>query len=345
MRNAARVLAFLLLISALNSPHLPASAQEIQPQIPLDDRIRIAEAFRLGEELQEQVWKGWSEAPFAVLLVTQEYEFLIRHPQPSEDFTFLRDDPELKSKVYYRKRQFPPSLLATFPAVGGISTIVVGQLENTNAGNSTHWVVTLLHEHFHQWQDSQPDFYKNVNALGLARGDQSGMWMLNFPFPYERPDVDEKFQALSGALVAALEARGKPEFTKRLDEYLAARHAFQQVLAPDDYKYLSFQLWKEGVARYTEYRIARLAGQQFKPTAEFAALPDYVPFASDADATLQRTISQLKKAQLAKSKREIFYAVGAGEALLLDEANPAWQAGYMREKFALEGHFPQATGH
>ena len=274
MRNVARLFLLVLLVSVLGSPRLPLRAQEIQPQIPLDDRIRIAEAFQLGEELQEQVWKGWSEAPFAVLLVTPEYEFLIRHPRPSDDFTLLGDDPLLKSKVYYRKRQFAPNLLATFPAVGGISTIVVGTLENTNAGDSTHWVVTLLHEHFHQWQDSQPGFYDEVNALGLARGDQTGMWMLNFPFPYDRPDVSEKFQALCSTLVAALEARGTPEFAKRLDAYLAARRAFQQMLAPDDYKYFSFQLWKEGVARYTEYRIARLAAEQVKPTAEFTALAE-----------------------------------------------------------------------
>ena len=154
MRNSAPLFVVALLVSALGSPSVALRAQEIQPQIPLDDRIRIAEAFRLGEELQEQVWKGWSEAPFAVLLVTPEYEFLIRHPRPSDDFTLLGDDTLLKSKVYYRKRQFAPNLLATFPAVGGISTIAVGALENTDAGNSTHWVATLLHEHFHQWQDS-----------------------------------------------------------------------------------------------------------------------------------------------------------------------------------------------
>ena len=73
MRNAARLFVLLLLASVLSSPRLPLRAQEVQPQIPLDDRIRIAEAFQLGEELQEQVWKGWSEAPFAVLLALAEF--------------------------------------------------------------------------------------------------------------------------------------------------------------------------------------------------------------------------------------------------------------------------------
>ncbi|MBA2734726.1 MAG: hypothetical protein H0U54_17835, partial [Acidobacteria bacterium] len=57
-------------------------AQEAKPQIARDDRIRMAEAFRMNEKLSDRVWKGWSKTPFAVLLVTPEYEFLVRHPKP-----------------------------------------------------------------------------------------------------------------------------------------------------------------------------------------------------------------------------------------------------------------------
>ena len=82
---------------------------------------------------------GWSSAPFAVLLVTPEYEFLIRHPAPSPDFTNLGHDRELGSDVLYRRRTMAPGLLATFPAIRGsmVSTIVVGQAENTLAKTST----------------------------------------------------------------------------------------------------------------------------------------------------------------------------------------------------------------
>src|ERR1043165_116982 len=103
------------------------------PRLREEDRVRLAEAFRLGDRVGERVWKGWGKAPFAVLLVTPEYEFLLRPPQPSDDFTRLGYDQLLKSEVYYRKRVFQPNLLATFPAVGGVSTIVIGQPANTQA--------------------------------------------------------------------------------------------------------------------------------------------------------------------------------------------------------------------
>jgi hypothetical protein len=74
------------------------------PEVGLSeiDRVRLAEAFRIGELLGNQLWPGWNKAPFAVLLVTPEHEFLIRHAKPSADFTLINYDPLLQSNVYYR---------------------------------------------------------------------------------------------------------------------------------------------------------------------------------------------------------------------------------------------------
>lgn len=315
-----------------------AMAQE-KPQIRNEDRVRLAEAFRMDEKLTERVWQGWSKAPFAVLLVTSEHEFLVRHPQPSKDFTSLGYDSTLKSEVYFRKRVFQQNLLATFPAVGGVSTIVIGQPENTDAKTSTRWVVTLFHEHFHQMQDSQPDFYTQVNALGLSRGDQTGMWMLNFPFPYEKAEVKEQFSKLRHALADALRARKGKDLRDKLAAYLVAKRTFREMLADDDYKYFSFQLWKEGVARYTEYRIAQEAAARYKPTKEFASLKDFTPYAEDAKQTLARVLTDLEKMSLDKWQRAAFYPFGAAEAMLLDRARPEWKKLYFIEKFSLDKFF------
>ena len=61
---------------------------------------------------------------------------------------------------------------------------------------STPWVVTMLHEHFHQLQDSQPNVFQDVMALDLAGGDQTGMWMLNYPFPYKDEKINVEFEQL-----------------------------------------------------------------------------------------------------------------------------------------------------
>jgi len=316
------------------------SAQE-KPSIPAIDRVRLAEAFRLADRVGNQVWKDWNKAPFAVLLVTSEYEFLLRHPAPSQDFVPLGHDSLLKSDVYYRKRTQSTGFLATFPVIKGsmISTIVVGQAENTSARTSTPWVVTLLHEHFHQLQYSQPTYYADVNALDLSHGDQSGMWMLNFPFPYDKKEVQDEFAVLSKSLAAVIEAP-RANRSQKFAEYVRARDEFRQLLAADEYRYLSFQFWQEGIARYTEYQIAKLAAAKFKPSKEFRGLKDYVSFQQTADSLRARISKQLRTQKLADSQREVVYPFGAAEGLLLDMVSPRWKSRYFAEKFDLGRYYP-----
>lgn len=317
---------------------------EEKPSISSLDRTRLAETFRLGEHLGDAVWPGWNKAPFAILLVTPEYEFLIRHPAPSADFTSVGYDSLLKSDVFYRKRTQSIGLLATFPAIQGsvISTIVVGQAENTSAKTSTPWAIILLHEHFHQLQDSQPNFYQEVNALNLYHGDQSGMWMLNYAFPYDRKEVQDQFATMSQLLSDAIDSP-KAVRAGKLRAYLDARQKFQQLLSLDDYKYLSFQFWKEGIARYTEYQLARLAAARYQPGKEFRALKDYQSFADVAKETRERTFRQLLTQKLGESRRDVVYSFGAAEGLLLDEVNPGWRKRYFAEKFDLSRFFPTVS--
>ena len=324
---------FLLLLAVGN-----ALGQD-KPALREIDRIRLAEAFRLSDQLGDGIWPGWSKAPLAVLLVTPEKEFLIRHPQPSKDFTSLGYDSKLKSEVFYRDRKFQTHLLATFPAVGGISTIVIGQAENTDSKTSTPWVVTLMHEHFHQLQDSQPNFFKDTEALNLSRGDQTGMWMINYPFPYETAEVSQQFSVLVRLLLEAMNAKPKTLFTSKLAEYLAARDTLKQMLSPDDYKYFSFQLWKEGIARYTEYRVAHWAAAKYQPTREFQTLKDFTAFSAAANQQHDLIVHELSTLKLENYKRVAFYPIGAAEGLLLDRSIPNWRSRYFSEKFDNSSYF------
>jgi len=308
------------------------------------DRTRLAEAFRVSDKFGDQIWPGWSKAPFAVLLVTPEYEFLIRHPKPSPDFINLGYDRLLKSDVFYRKRALATNFLATFPVVSGspISTIVVGQAENTWVKTSTPWAITLLHEHFHQLQDSQPNSFVDVQALNLARGDRTGMWMLNYPFPYDGEEVQEQFALLSKLLATAVQA-SKSQREQKVNEYLAARRKFQELLSPDDYKYISFQFYREGIARFTEYRAALLAAEKYHASKEFRALKDYRSFADVARTTYEGIFKELSAEDLGKSRREVVYSFGAAEGLLLDEINPRWRASYFERKFDLGLFYPKSN--
>ena len=309
-----------------------------KPGLPREDRIRIAEAFRLGKSVEDKIWQNWSKAPFGVMLITNTYEYLIDHPHATNNFDTLGFDAELHQLVLFRKRLFPTNLLATFPAINGISTIVIGQSTNTAVSSSTAWVVTLLHEHFHQYQQSQPDYFASTEALGLSNGDKTGMWMLNYPFPYDSVEVDSAYAAMARALLDAIRCRrsDQPRFLKF---YFSTLERFKLLLPPNDFKYFDFQCWQEGVARYTELRIAELASTHFETSKEFRSLTDYKPFKDVADSIRSKIFEGLATASLASSGRVAFYAFGAGEALLLDKVQPHWKNHYLESKFHLEKYF------
>ena len=223
--------------------------------------------------------------------------------------------------------------------MGGVPTVVIGRAESTAAKASTRWVITLLHEHFHQLQYSQPRYYAEVDALGLARGDRTGMWMLNYAFPYATPEVKDQFSAMGKALAEALKARQQADFARELAAYLEAKKKFRSLLRRDDYKYFAFQVWQEGIARYTEYHLAELAAAEYEPSKAFRELKDYTPYKGEARAILQGVQKELASVQLEKAKRTAFYALGAAEGLLLDRANPGWRRQYFKERFSLDRHF------
>lgn len=300
------------------------------------DLVRIREAFRLTEAVQDSVWPGgWGAVPYPLLLVTEEREFLMGFPDTPSGFVEGPRVEPFEGRILERPRELPVNVLATFPAFGPPSVIVVGRAEATGK-TSTSWVLTLVHERFHQFQTADSTYYAAVEQLDLAGDDQTGMWMLNYPFPYDSQPVIEPFENLSRRLAGLLDASTAAERGAFWDDYTR----FLERLADRDRRYLSFQLWQEGVARYVEVRAAEVAARTFAPAAAFAALPDYEPFADVAAQLHEKLRDDLRHPDLAGRKRVSFYAFGAGLALLLDEDVPDWKARYMAEKFALEAYAP-----
>ena len=320
--------AFIALLLAIT-----LSAQASKP-IPSNDATRVAEFYRLADQIQDKVWLGWSKAPAPLLLVTADTEYLTHFPDPPKEFQKAGDD------FYSRPRQFSPNLLATFPAFGPPALIVIGEPAATSAETSTPWLIVVMHEHFHQLQWAQPEYLNAINNLGLSKGDTTGMWMLNYPFPYEVPEIAESFAHLRDTLLAALSEVDQQKFAPLSKAYLKERKDFMGQFLPGDRKYFSFQLWQEGVARYVQIKSAETAAD-YQPSPAFSALPDYRPFNTYALTVRSRTLDELRHVDLAQSKRESFYSFGAAEALLLDRINPEWKTQYFQHLLTTEPLFPK----
>ena len=338
MSRALSLLLFgLTALAACSHPPVARTAPAVLTStsaLAWDDRLRIAEAYRLADAIGDSIWPGSTSAPFAVLLVTPEHEFLVRHARPSADFTRVGYDSLLHGEVLVRPRTLSQNLLATFPAASGVPTIVVGQPSATGK-SSTEWVLTLVHEHFHQLQTSHPDYFARVNGLGLARGDKTGMWMLNYAFPYDSAVVQSRVAALAAQLDSTLLATTAAE---RRSHWLAAqvaRAALRAALTADDDRYLDFQMWQEGVARYTELLAARFAARRFTPSGSFRTLPDFTPFGAAA-SRIEAGIHAGLRAPLNERRRAAFYPLGAAYALALDEFNEGWRASYLAGAMSLD---------
>jgi hypothetical protein len=326
----------LLLLFLFIAPVIKADSVHVRH----DDKVRIIEAFRIADQYRNQIWKDWDKTPFALLLVTDDHEFLINHPLPSEDFEFLEHDAELKGNIYVRNRVFNTNLLATFPAVNGISTIVVGTPENTGT-SSSEWIITILHEHFHQYQYSYPGYYESVNDLDLSGGDETGMWMLNYPFSYEDDNVNMLYDASKNSLAEIFENGDPSRFDDLFEAFKNNRMQFVRSLSEKDYWYFSFQIWQEGIARYTELKQMQLMlddGYEF--STEVQLLKDYKPLKELYTDYYAGAINTVNKLSLKEDKRICFYAFGALEGLLLDKVNPGWKDDYFTKIFYIEKHYP-----
>ncbi len=298
------------------------------------DKIRIHEATLIVDHVKDQIWQDISKTPFVILFVTDSNEFLLNHPYPSSDFTSSGYDSLLHTTVYSRPKKFQSWLLATFPAVNGVPCIVVGTPENTNR-SSSDWVITLVHEHFHQLQFTRPGYYDGVNALDLSNGDQTGMWQINYPFPYDSLPIINQFNLYASALSKAIDSRKTKHFKPAFASFIKGRKKLMQLLKSSDARYLSFQLWQEGIARYTEYKYLQ-ALDNYLPSAEMQSLADFIPFNTLQEQLYSSETGQLRDAKLSANKRVSFYSIGFAEGLLLDEVNPKWRSKYFNNPFTLD---------
>jgi hypothetical protein len=294
------------------------------PALSLADRRNIDLSMKIIGRIGDKLWPGWSKTPFDIALITPNGPVLVNVDKPVS------------------VPSVPPSIEATFPLSDGIPTIVIGEPQFTNANTPTRWSVVIMHEHFHQWQDSWPEYQTDVKKLNLApSNDQDALWMLNYPFPYTNARVDAAYRAMAHALAEAVTAAGSSVFTSRVHAYLVARAAFKKTLDAADYRYFAFQCWQEGVARYTEIATARLASKEHALDPTFLSDQESRDLADDATQTYDGVIKRLQTRSLYFDQRVDFYAVGAGEALLLDEIHPGWRQQYLNSHMDLAIFFSE----
>ncbi len=174
----------------------------------------------------------------------------------------------------------PAGIRAAFPLeeIGDRAACVV----TADALHSRAGWVDIMHEFVHcwQWAHGEPKLRASLEIERDTRKQGKMTWELDHPFPYE----DEAFGHAYRKLLTAL-ADGD-------DTAIHTAHAaLRQVLSTVDHEYMTWQHWKEGLARWVENMVREVAELPPRCTGEEAPWSRVSFYASGSRliAWLQRT--------------------------------------------------------
>lgn len=111
--------------------------------------------------------------------------------------------------------------------------------------------VFIFHEFVHcaQWENGESKLKEGLSVYRAAIEAKDYMWELQYPFPYTKP----AFVNLYGELLAAW---GQDD-AARVE---SLRGELRSLLSREEWEYLTWQQWKEGLARYIENRMRAVLG-------------------------------------------------------------------------------------
>lgn len=287
------------------------------------EQALLVELQHLTSTLAPQLWTDWPRQCPPVLLRTRGHEILIGHPHPPAGFAPVPGEPG----VFVRVAGDTSDVQAAYP-LGGLLTVVMSAPGED--ADPALWVLKAAHEAFHCYQGSGRIRDPFVGKLRVYND-------LSFPYSYDDPDQAAALRLEAEAVFKLVTADPEDAASLTVQSRLLplawrVERAISSEAALQDYKLLTE--WSEGVARYTERELARLAATpgRYLPTPSFVRA---FPGTSYGTVFLQRygddnMVNPIRFVGEGVRGREAFYFLGMGKAYALDRLNPAWRAAYRR---------------
>jgi len=185
----------------------------------------------------------------------------------------------------------PQGIRAAFPleALGNKpACVVTGEVFDSLEG-----YVFIFHEfvHCHQFLTCEPKLKERLLVYRRATEKKDFRWELQHPFPYMDPAFEKTYRRLLQALDSGDEVA-----------VLESRCELRRILPEEDYDYMVWQEWKEGLARFLENRIRVRLGLaennnglegSFSRVSFYAAGDRMIRFLADRDANLPTDIEKM----------------------------------------------------
>lgn len=363
--------------SAMSNLNLPTHSQ-VTDQLSDLEKARLAEAIHLRQTLGDTVWLGWGLLDVPIIVYNEEYAFLVGYSSPPAGWVKMPQneprggpweavpDDTFESQVYYRQRlanpQTTPENFTVMVGERWVATMETKEYMEINfyvqfreelppilrpifpyrlvwgllMGETDTYIGGLEHEAFHALQGSMvPSRLAEAESVNRS-GNQ---------YPWDDPILGEDWQGELDLLVRAVRAQSNEETADLVRQFLAlrAKRRATAELSQDLVNYERQREWLEGLAKYAELSLGRLAGT----TPGYTALP---ALTADPDFREYTTREQCWSGQLDKARRTTgregetrFYYSGMAQAVLLDRLLPDWKEWVFNPDVMLEDLLGQAT--
>ncbi|WP_298760444.1 hypothetical protein [uncultured Psychroserpens sp.] len=299
-----------------------------QSSLTSKDAALIKEAFNIQKELGSKVWSNWKSEDYPFLYKTESKDYLINHPNPPIGFVKYFNQ-RLNKHIWERQIKDTTNYKAAFPVNNVLTVVMTSPKEKENVNV---WVLKAVHEMFHLFQS-------NNSPNNPFQSKYASYNELNFPFNYE----NEKVRAICSSEGMHLSIFLKKQDWRKIDSMnikklvkntdVLMKNIFLDSL---QLQYKKHMEWKEGVARYTEFKIAVLSSQEpsiYKPTAGFLKFYSYSENEDIYNAYNENKVFNLIRFVMSGVEgKTVFYYLGMAKCYLLDRLNPDWKYSYFKQE-------------
>ncbi len=373
------IIGAILGLSAASNLFFPGRSDPIDRLTNLD-KARIEEAFRLRLAVGDSIWPGWSNAEIPLVVYNEEYAFLSGADDPGPGWRTVPQDlarggpwepvpnDSIDGRRYFRQRlqgehaspqaftvrigelwagsmttkdwtqigmgneirDGLPPVIRVFMPYRLIARVFLGLAMNTDG-----YICGMEHESFHAYQGM-------ISAERLASAE-AALDRLRKAYLWSDRPFNEAWKAELSALADALSATEEKRTLELVDKFLTLRRDRRRVFRLDsalaDLERL--REWEEGLGKYTELAVWKLAGSDtaYKPVQALSADPDFNGY-RDFRGKWAQELTTLRLQSRAEEIR--FYYSGMAQAFLLDRLNPDWKTTLLRSDLFLEDLLSEA---
>jgi hypothetical protein len=353
------VIGFLLLVvvaSALSNLGLPQHSTTLDHLSDLD-KARLSEVRHLRTALGDSTWPGWSEVDIPLIIYNEQYAFLLGYPHPPAGWMKVptleqRGGPwevvpadTFEGQLYYRTpltdpQKTPQSFIvkvgdrwvATFmtreysqvafyrdlrqslpPFISNI--VPVRLVWALLMGKTDSYIAALEHESFHAFEAIQATDRLNASEE---------MYSVMESYPFDAMVTPWKQEM--DVVLRAVQASTDVEARDLARQFLQLRVARRAGLTSDQVRLEQLREWEEGLAKYAELEISRLAeaDNSYLPVVAMSQDKEFKGYAGQQKFWSE----QLKEAAntQGRSGDARFYYSGNALAVLLDRLMPGWKS-------------------